>query len=184
MGLIVIKAFSQTAFGIKAGINYATIENYFSYAGNTSKYKIGLNAGFFSNIKLSKHFAVQPELFYSQKGARYTTSVGERTMSLNYVSVPLLAGYSPGEGFMLLAGPELNFRFGTPTIFQKFDLTVNVGAAYKVKRLGFDIRYDHGFNNLMNGYQLDENGFPTSQKKTYGSNSVFLLSVTYILFRK
>ncbi len=179
-GLIAFKTSAQQEFGIKGGVNISTVENSFIFAGNSNKYKIGLNTGLFTRVKL-KEFLFQPELFYSQKGTGYTTSIGDRTLNLNYLSLPLLGGYTLSDKFTVLAGPELNFRLGTPTAFKKFDLTINLGISYNLKKIGFDFRYDYGFDNLVEGYLVDQNGNPTGQKKTYGSNKVFLIGLTYIL---
>lgn len=180
--LISLKSTAQQEFGIKGGVNISTIENYFIYAGNSNKYKIGLNAGIFTRFKFKK-LLFQPELFYSQKGSNYTTSIGDRTLNLNYFSLPLLGGYALSDKFTFLAGPELNFGLGIPTAFKKFDLTINFGLSYNLKKIGFDIRYDYGFDNLAEGYQLDQNGNETNQKKVFGSNKVILIGLTYILSR-
>ena len=171
------KGQKQVSFGLKAGVNFATVQNYFT----DNKFKVGVNAGLFSKFRFSKNFAFQPELFYSQKGTKYGTSIGDRTLSLTYFSLPLLGQYLPTQKLSVSAGPELNFRLGTPTAYRTFDLTIVAGVSYWIKRLGIDLRYDHGFNNLIELEALDENGYETGQKKTFGSNRVLQLSLMYTL---
>ena len=62
----------NVSLGIKAG---ASLTNFVgddanAFQGRTVDYRFGFQAGVFANIGFAKLFAFQPELLYSQKGAK------------------------------------------------------------------------------------------------------------------
>src|SRR4051794_33716715 len=82
---------SQVQFGIKGGINLASVK-YIST--ENSKARLGWNAGGVFKIPIDNHFFIQPEVQYSSKGYAYsaTATTFEGSMRLNYVAVPALGG--------------------------------------------------------------------------------------------
>lgn len=109
--------FSATAqedikFGIKAGVNIAT----FGGDAEDSDSRTGFHAGAVAEFKLSETFSIQPELFYSQMGAKseYNDDFGgisvsyEETAKYDYISLPVLAKYYIIEGLSIEAGPQIS----------------------------------------------------------------------------
>ncbi|MFL9832781.1 porin family protein [Chryseobacterium terrae] len=107
-------------FGIKGGVNSSA----FDYQELSVKnQKIGFNAGAFINIPLSQKFAIQPEVLYSELGAKNnlsqinTTTIEGATVVenidskvyLNYISVPLMLQMKPADNFYIEAGPEFSY---------------------------------------------------------------------------
>ena len=66
-------AFAQTSpsFGLKAGLNVSSISD---DGYEDSKAKAGFYGGVFMNAPLSEQFSIQPEVLYSQYGAKVTSS--------------------------------------------------------------------------------------------------------------
>lgn len=69
-----VQAFSQeqgtsAKFGIKAGINFANL--YISNVQNENL-KMGESVGIFAKLPLTRGVSIQPELLYSNKGAKDT----------------------------------------------------------------------------------------------------------------
>jgi len=110
--------FSATAqedikFGVKAGVNIAT------FGGDIEDLdsRTGFHAGVVAEFKLSETFSIQPELMYSQMGAKldYVDSDGiteynvESTSKFDYISLPILAKYYIIEGLSIEAGPQIGF---------------------------------------------------------------------------
>lgn len=104
-------SFAQSAdgpkFGIKAGGNLS------SFTGGDSKSKIGFYAGAFVNVPISDAFSVQPEVIYSQQGAKAkddyemaTYVVRNMKQNLGYINVPVMLQYNATPEFYLEAGPE------------------------------------------------------------------------------
>ena len=85
------------------------------------KSKIGFNAGVFANIPLASSFSVQPEVLYSQYGAKVKstdefTALGTTTRNvesfsthLDYIAVPVMFQYNFVPNFYVEAGPEFGF---------------------------------------------------------------------------
>ena len=119
------KAYSQTQWGIKAGLNLAQIENAEYFEPNKSR--LGLNGGLLARFNLNDKFFIQPEALYSGKGFKFTgrrlNSAGDLypiscVASLHYMSVPVLAGFKANNKFSFLIGPEPSFLLNATTSFE------------------------------------------------------------------
>jgi hypothetical protein len=103
---------SRLCFGFKLGINYA---NVFDERGEdfVADPKFGSVLGAFVSIPIGPYFGVQPELLYSQKGFRSTGAIlGQRyelTRTTNYIDIPLLFAFKPGEFISLVIGPQYSY---------------------------------------------------------------------------
>lgn len=124
-------AFAQTSpsFGIKAGLNVSSISD---DGYEDSKSKAGFYGGVFMNASLSEQFSIQPEVLYSQYGAKvtqsYTTDIAgtvrkyesSQSRNLDYITVPVMFQFNATPNFYLEAGPEFGFLVGAK---DKGDLT-------------------------------------------------------------
>jgi hypothetical protein len=85
-------ATSQVSFGVKAGLNVATLAG--DDVPDEVDSRTGLVAGGLMNLRLSDLLSIQPEALYSQKGAGGSLDLfGERldfTLKLDYLEVPVL----------------------------------------------------------------------------------------------
>ncbi|MGG9962794.1 porin family protein [Ferruginibacter sp. SUN106] len=158
--LITATATAQKAnIGIKAGLNVSNIHN-----DNDVKYdtKTGVHVGLIGHFHLSKEFAIQPEIVYSQQGAKYTIANVESTLKLDYINVPVMFQYMFDNGLRLQAGPQVGFLASAkadasngPTAdvkndFKSVDFAVGVGAGYLFVPTGFgiDARYNLGLSDI------------------------------------
>lgn len=144
-------------WGIKGGINAANID--YQY-GTDPDYKLGIHLGGLAHIHLSEHFALQPELMYSNQGAERTVGNTEFKSKLHYVNVPVLLQFMTGSGFRLQTGPQLGVLMSAKSKindtetdvddnFKTPDFSWSFGASYvTMKGLGFDARYNHGISNI------------------------------------
>ena len=164
--LLTSTAFAQGLdFGIKAGVNFATLTD----ASNLSN-KTGFVGGVFAGIKFSDKIAIQGDLLYSQQGAEF--DLGE--VDLTYINIPVVLKYFLIKGLNVQAGPQFGFIvddnigevINEILDAESFDLTGVVGIGYDLP-LGIrvDGRYNFGLTDVFDG--LD------------GKNSVFTLSVGY-----
>jgi len=114
-----IKVKEPVRFGIKGA---ATTNQFSEQKASINNQKLGFLAGAFVNIPLSRKFALQPEVLYSQMGAKSVISDTEVTAgtstirtkrdfttSLNYISVPLMLQMKPADNFYIEAGPEFSY---------------------------------------------------------------------------
>ena len=144
-------------FGIKAGGNIAKLgqEN----VNWDSRYS--WHAGVLAHIHRSKHFAIQPELYYSAQGAQHVLVGFDRTLELGYLQLPVLFQYMTGSGFRFQGGPQLGFLMsakqqlsgGAMTdvkeSFKKIDFGLTAGFSYVTKLdFGFDARYFYGLTDI------------------------------------
>ena len=93
-------------FGFKAGLNYS---NLYAKDADNSKTHAGLNVGFFAKVPLSNWVSIQPEAYYTTKGADVTYNnvfaTGTAKFNLNYVEVPLLFVFHVTRNFNVHLGP-------------------------------------------------------------------------------
>lgn len=110
---------SDIRFGIKGGMNVSSLSE---DAGlEDQKSKIGFNAGVFATIPVAESFSIQPEILYSQYGAKIeskdeftvlgttTRNVESFSTNLDYLSVPVMFQYNFVPNFYVEAGPEFGF---------------------------------------------------------------------------
>ena len=79
------------------------------------------------NAPISEMFSIQPEVLYSQYGAKVTstntttalgttyTSKSSNSLNLDYVTVPVMFQFHATPAFYLEAGPEFGFLVGAKT---------------------------------------------------------------------
>jgi opacity protein-like surface antigen len=189
-----IQSFGQISFGVKAGLNLSNVKN---IGSTNNKTRLGLNGGLLTEIGISKKFIVRPELLYSIKGNKFPATAlnGGGTLSLNYISIPLLGGFRPNEKFTILLGPEFNFltnanskfdgsNHDVSKNFKKFDLAIDLGVTYKVRDgLGVELRYSYGFEDLADVILTDQLGNEIG-KDRIGSNRVFQFGLFYKFSKK
>lgn len=163
--------------GVKGGLNLYNLKN-----DNDVKYdsKAGLHLGLLGHIHITKQFAIQPELVFSQQGAKFTSNGTETKYNMNYINVPVMFQYMFDNGFRLEAGPqvgflmsakaktnsnEVDFKDNLKTV--DFALGVGVGYIFMPSGFGVDARYNFGLSNI----------YENSSVKSY--NRGFQLGVFY-----
>jgi maltoporin len=143
----------KTQFGIKAGLNAASVK---VTGGDDWNGKAGAHFGFLAHIHCSDNFAIQPEITYSMQGGKD----GDDKLKLNYINIPVLAQYMFNNGFRLQTGPQIGFlttgktKSGDVEIDIKDDLKSTdfawtFGAGYLFPEgIGIDARYNLGISNI------------------------------------
>jgi len=195
----------EVTFGLKAGINVSNIKET-GYASVSYNSLVGGTGGAFASIPINKSFSIQPEVSYSQMGAKsklpdpqfnplypnYGTGALEGLvyygkMNLSYLNVPVLLRYSVKKtGFSLFAGPQIGFLLSA----KLKDAGTNQNYKSEIKStdwsgivgIGYDLPL--GFN-VSARYQT---GFTNITKdQSWGlddKNNAFTLSLGYVFGRK
>lgn len=143
-------------FGLKGGINYATLT-----ADDTDGIdsKIGLQVGALANFGLSDLISIQPEVLYSQKGAQ-VEDASDFKLKLNYIDVPVLVKVNAG-GLFFEAGPQLGILASAKATdgdtdedvkdnYNTVDFGYAVGLGYQLETgpmIG--LRYNGGISNII-----------------------------------
>ncbi len=177
-------AFGAPSLGVKAGVSLADLAGL-----GATQYSslIGFHAGGYANLSLTRHLSFQPELLYSQKGARYPASFEATvTRRLSYLDLPLAFHYN-FQGFYLEAGPQLGYLIGARDsdgstsvaidrrTITELDLGYVLGLGVQPKQgVGAGFRYCGEFTNVN---QPTIMGTPYAQNRA--RNSVFQLFLSY-----
>ena len=161
-------------FGLKAGLNLSNITN------TEGDLKPGAHFGGFAHIHVTPAFSLQPEVYYSNQGAKYGSD--SKTI-LNYVNIPVLLQYNFDNGFRVQGGPQLGIlteaksKNGSVEVdmsdnTKSIDFSIPLGVSYLgYSGFGADVRYNIGITNV----------FENSQ--TY-RNSVLQFGIFYLLDHK
>lgn len=125
-------------------------------AKNIYENRFGFYAGVFANIGLSKLLAFQPELLYSQKGAK--ANAVDINYRLHYIDAPLVLHLNT-DGFFLELGPQVGFlasaklESGNASVdinnYKSVDFGYLAGLGYQLKHgLGAGLCYNGAFINF------------------------------------
>lgn len=163
--------------GAKAGANFSSLSGDDSngYDGRTS-----FHVGAVANIGFSDKFSLQPELVYSAQGFTASAFGIDATGKLDYINIPVLAGYSITEGLSLQAGPQIGFvitdkvevgGISEDLDAESTDFGAVFGAQYKMENgLFFQARYNLGLSSISTDSTEDL------------KNNVISLSIGYFIF--
>jgi hypothetical protein len=163
-------------FGVKAGANFSNIIKDDGNNDFKTDYLVGYHAGITLDIKLLENLAFTPELLYSTKGYKSTSTFGEFTQTTKFIDLPILASIRVGGGLNLVAGPQVSFLLSTSNKFEngfgtaQQTLVEDESDRFKKSLVGgvIGFRYDINSQFGINGrYALDfqknnENGSSTT----------------------
>lgn len=120
---------SNASLGIRAGLSSANIRgdamanlnDLLNFADGmiTTGNRTGFFAGTYATIPLSENFAIEPALYYSQKGADLNAGLdlkaveflgvnGRAQLNAQYIDLPVVAKATFG-GFQVFAGPQVSY---------------------------------------------------------------------------
>jgi len=183
--LLIIAGFTSISFpqgmqlGLKAGLNLANeggsdLQDLEDFFGTSLDARTGFNGGFFFMYQFNKMFALQPEAYYTMKGA--TASLGgiDLTLKLDYIEVPLLLKLIiPVQGSNIIPsifiGPAIGFNtaakikgefegqsaeldWDSVVTSTDFSLIFGAGLGFRVgtNEVGVDVRYSLGLSSWDN----------------------------------
>ena len=162
--LILTLAFAVAAnadgatFGIKAGVNFANMSGDDTDGLNSLTAFVG---GGFVEFPMSPAISIQPEVLYSQKGAKFDNPGTDVSFKFDYVDIPVLFKYTmPGESARpyFLFGPSVGFNINSErsadgqsedldtVASTDFGLVFGIGANFQ--KFLIEGRYDLGLSNI------------------------------------
>lgn len=155
-------------FGIKGGLN---LTNLYVDDVKDENMKVGFNAGLYAKLPITRGFSIQPELLYSNKGAKITYNnlfgEGEYRFNLHYIEVPVLAVINVAKNFNIHAGPYASWLAGANvTQADKDNNTVDEVAELKADNFN---RFDYG---LAGGLGIDIQNFTIGARYNYGLREI------------
>jgi hypothetical protein len=159
------------SFGVKGGLNMA---KYSGSDAGTTDYKMGIAGGAFVCLDLIA-LKIQPEMLFSQKGAKEKGSIGgvsySGSVTANYVEIPVLAKFSfgkiivpsvyvgPAFGMLMNANAEVTLggvssgSVDVKDAYNGTDLGLVFGAEVKLPvKLSVEARYNMGLKTIAKEY--------------------------------
>jgi hypothetical protein len=167
--LIIVISVSSAAsaqaftFGIKAGANI----NKLTGEAFSDQFSFGYHAGVFGTIGMGKHWALQPEVLFSQVNIDTASNVSAiynfdpnklSQIQMSYLSIPLLLEYKLSKSIAIQAGPQYSILLNQneslvqngKDAFKMGDFAVLGGIEVKVSSLRIYGRYAVGLSNINN----------------------------------
>jgi len=163
-GLTINANAQKSEFGIKGGISpyTLTLSKDFEQA-----IRPRTHFGFLARFALDKEesFSIQPELIYSLQGTRINGS--GKSITLDYIQVPLLFQYESSDGLRLQAGPHFGFLLTARSDYdgagkdlsrdiRPRDVGLTIGISYVFDPAGFgvDLRFNQGLTIISENSDL------------------------------
>jgi hypothetical protein len=149
--------FSQTSFGIRAGVNFQNLNGKDNNGDKISNsLKPGFNVGVNAEIPVAPDYYVQPGLLLSTKGAKD----GSAKINLSYLEIPINFLYKPmlGQGRLLMGfGPYVAFGVGGQVKADSYKTDVkwesSITPGQAISGTPYFKRFDAGANFLF-GYEM------------------------------
>ena len=153
-------------YGIKAGLNLSSL-NISSIEGvnpTDNSSQTGIAAGFIVHIPLSDEWFINPEVLYSQKGAKFNYAfthdyeINQRDeyktnnqVTLSYVELNPTISYKATDKLALNFGPSVSFLIGVDTTIQALPLmqptnTTNILTDGLVETASLDVGLNLGIS--------------------------------------
>ncbi|MEJ0079941.1 MAG: outer membrane beta-barrel protein [Puia sp.] len=178
---IAMTARSQVKFGLVGGVNRSNqLTNH-----ESNYYMTGFETGTASEVNLSRHFYLFPELVLIKKGAASYTG---NHQSFLYLNLPLLVGYRIQKHIEVLAGPTAGYLLSIfphadhiADLMRKFDFGFCGTARFRVNaRTGIDFSYLQSFTGIYKSKNIVDGNVYTNGFKIQSSKSDF--SDVFLLF--
>ena len=170
LGMVSLVGAQNASFSIKGGLN---MSNFYGDELSDKSMKAGFNAGIGADFEFAPNMAIQTGLFFSSKGAKYTTNVlnSELDVTANFIQLPLHYAYKidvmPGTRVVLHAGPYVAYgvsgkakvnvaggnivksdTFDSDFGLKKFDSGLGLGVGAEFGPILVDLGWDMGLVNL------------------------------------
>ena len=151
--------------GIKGGFNAS---NFITDEVTDKNARYGFHVGVYGQLFANEGFAIQPELNYSTKGNKVTTTFGvidhETKFNLNYLDVPVLAVFKLGNAAEIHAGAYWAYLVGA-----NIDTDGDLGDGFvQLDRDNFD-DWDYG---LVGGVGFNLGAVQIGARYNYGLNTI------------
>lgn len=171
-------------FGVKAG---ASLTDFSGKDTDGAEGKVGFHGGVVAELGLTDNFAIQPEVLFSMKGAKYKDSDGVR-LNQTYIDVPVMLKVK-ADGLFFEAGPQVGFLVGSK--FKNDDISVDTKESFNTVDFGYaaglgyefssgpmiGLRYNGGITKV--GKDLSAGGFVLEAGEV--RNSAFQLYLGFML---
>lgn len=149
---------AQTGFGIKGGLTIAKLTGDDTDALES---RTGFMVGGYAAIPIGEGTAIQPELSYAQKGAKFDADGTDVVEKFDYIEIPVLFKYTvAGEGARpyFLVGPYLGLNISAKIEsegqsvdvdeIKSTDFGLVFGIGVELKKFLIEARYGLGLTDI------------------------------------
>jgi hypothetical protein len=162
--------------GLKTGVNLSNID----FDGSNTNSRVGFIGGAYAVWAFSEKWAIQPEVFFSGKGADYADF--DDVIKLNYLTIPVLIRWRPIELLSFHAGPQFSFLLSAENkagdSLKDSVTSGDIGLA-----LGTTVHLPKGFNGGLRYVRGTADIIDNQSSGSTGAyNSTFQIFVGYDLF--
>ena len=163
-----VKATAQNfTYGAKAGVNIPTLK----ISDDSSKSILGVHLGVFGNYAINEKFAIQPELFFSTSGSKYTYNLSNTVGDINtgmrasaamevddkikasHISLPVMLQYKITNGLYIEAGPQYNLLLSIKEDYDGGGYE-DIKEAYKSGTFGLGVGVGYDLATLAAGLKI------------------------------
>ena len=159
-----------TGKGFKVGFDFSDINTDYDELDNFLDGRTGVLAGAYLTYSFDRQFALQPEIFYVQKGAGKDLFIFSAEWSINYLEIPVLLKFnlSPEAKVQpsLFAGPALGVLLSSKVSavnesidvkdgMKSTDISLVFGGGVDYKKVTFDVRYTLGLTNVIDAGKIN-----------------------------
>jgi hypothetical protein len=169
---LTISTQAQVKFGVKAGLNTSTLSGmdglYETASANVNvKSRLGFHGGLVAQLNLPSNLFLQPELLFSIQGDKESYEGETETSALNYIQLPIYAGYKfdAGLGLNIIFGVGPYFAYGISAtddafdeLFKRFDAGISALGGVQFNQFQITVGYDLGLVDIC-----DVNGWETAK---------------------
>lgn len=153
------------SIGFKGGLNFSNL-----YTDNVDDNNVltGFNAGLYAKLPITKSIAIQPEIYYTTKGAELTYdnafASGTAQFNVNYIEIPVLLVMNLTDNFNIHVGPYAGYMVSGKTTndsnlfssegqldtndFNKIDAGLAGGIGIDLDVMNFGLRYNYGLTKV------------------------------------
>ena len=171
LSMVSLVSAQHTSYSIKGGLN---MSNFYGDELNDKNMKTGFHIGVGADFEFAPNMGIQSGLFFTSKGAKYTTDLvsTELNANANFLQLPLHFAYKidvmPGTRVVLHAGPYVAYGIGGKTSagnlevdtfkddafldglngLKPFDAGLGLGVGAEFGRILVDLGWDMGLTNI------------------------------------
>ncbi len=163
--VILIISFSQgRAQGFHLGAKIGTNISQMTGRSFDQGFQWGFSAGAFAELNFTSRWGIQPELLFNQTQTQtasnfndvYYQGINSRSVSLNYLSIPILLSFKLipilsiqiGPQFGILMNTSQNITTNASNAFKSGDFSMVGGAQVNLGGIRLGARYIYGISNL------------------------------------
>ena len=181
--LLMHTASAQLQLGLKAGANFSNFTggdfNNIETEALTRPY-----FGGYVRWRFANNLGLQPELLFSEQGAKLKSSTQEDDYKISYLNIPIMLQYHFGNLYAEI-GPQFGFKLdedvpdqvNSEDFAKSSDVSGAVGLGFETNLgLGINARYIQGFSSVG---ESDSPNYDSDFK-----NGVFQVGLFYTLFNK